>query len=476
MKINHRSLEYSLLAASLVFTFLYFVLRSMVWDYFIWILIAPAIGFAYAVAVGPRFFLHRTNALDKVIIWYLIYGVLITVLVIFVLNYGRTLGIKYFIHYYAPAILYFVARRYTRSSAANIAKLTALIWILAVVFIVDVSVEYYVTVVRGQPLSIPWKKTQVEAVRGYDLDYWEQVQQGTTAAPTRWNRQSWGLVHSIMKGRKATGMVAVVLFVFILPYYYVGRRSRSGDGAGQRWRFNNVANLAILAGLIWVAFIAMNKVDIGAGLLVLGVGFLLTRSAKLAAMLIVLGVVGAVMFSSLIKNTWEHAVVVNAYDFGFGETQTPFQRTIDIRPVYKGYVNTPLDVLFFGHYGRMPWIEAFKESKQTMLGLGFPARFGLAWGIIVIAGLVISSWYCLTLTRSKRFMILGLACLGVLLVYTSDLHDPSSVRHGPFELAFILAGALSSAREMVRERAPKLLRSAKPVAYSGPTLAAGPGE
>ena len=461
MKINYRSLEYSLLGASLVFAFLYFVFRSLVWDHFIWILIVPAIGFIYAAAIGPSFFLHRSNALDKAIKWYLIYGVLITALVVFVLNYGNTLGIKYFIHYYAPAILYFIARRYTRLSSANITKVTALIWILALVFIVDVSVEYYVVIVQQKPLAIPWKRSVVLNSSDYDINYWNQVEEGSISAPQMWNRQSWGLVHSFMKGRKATGMVAVVLFAFIVPYYYMDKKSRSNVDLAHRWRFNSITNLAILIGLMWIAYIAMNKVEIGAGIFVLGLGFVLTRSAKLGISLVVLVALGAVVFSSLIADIWNHAVVVDAYDYGFGETQTPFQRTIDIRPVLRGYANTPIDVLLAGHYERLPWIIAFKESKQTMLGLGFPARFGLMWGLIVAIGLAISSSYCLTLFRNKQFSILGLACLGVLLVYAVDLHDPSSVRHGPFELAFILAGTLSSAREMARERVPEFARSTK---------------
>ena len=466
MKINTVSLEYSLLAASLIFAFLYFVFRALVWDQFIWIIIAPAIGFAYAAAIGGKILPNPSNSLDKIIKWYLIYGIVITVVVVFALSYGYGLGIKYFIHYYAPAILYFIARKYTSSSSAHIANLTALIWIIAIVFIVDVSVEYYVTVVLEKPLSIPWKKTVVLGSSEYGIEYWEDVQMGYTVAPQSWTRQSWGLVHSIMKGRKATGMVAVVLFVFILPYYSV-RKSRTNDGPNQRWRFNIALNIAILTALIWVAYIAMNKVDIGAGILVLGLVYFLTRTVKLGVFIGLLVFLGAVTFQSLIFNVWEHAVLVDTYDFGYGKTQTPFQRTTDLGPIIRGYADTPIDILIVGHYQREPWRGIFDEARQTNMALGYPARFGIMWGIIVLAGFFIVARYCLALIREGRFTALGLACLGVLLVYAADIHDPSSVRHGPFELAFILAGTLASAREIVRERIPKSVVSTQLVARHG---------
>jgi len=415
--------------------------------------------------IGRNIFPNSSNPLDKTIMWYLIYGIFITSVVVLVMNYGSSLGIKYFIHYYAPAILYFIARKYTASSSAHIAKLTAIIWIIAIIFIVDVSVEYYVTITLNKPLSIPWKRHVILNSSDYGIDYWEQVQSGAVPSPNSWDRQSWGLVHSIMKGRKATGMVAVVLFAFILPYFYL-RKSRHYDGPDFSWRFNTWANIAIIVGLVWVAFLAMNKVVLGTGVLVLGLGFFLTRSAKLGILIGLMVLAGITIFQSTIVNIWEHAVVEKAYDFGYGETQTPFQRTIDLRPVIRGYANTPIDILLIGHYQKMPWATPFNEARQTTIGLGYPARFGLTWGILVLAGIIIAGWYCLALIRKGRFAALGLACLGLLLVYTADIHDPSSIRHGPFELAFILAGTLASAREIVREQVPKYAQSGNAVASS----------
>ncbi len=71
-----------------------------------------------------------------------------------------------------------------------------------------------------------------------------------------------------------------------------------------------------------------------------------------------------------------------------------------------------------------------------------------AWIIVVpiAAGL-----YLLTVRRRySQFKFFGLAFIGLVVVYGSDLHYPSSMDHGPFELFLMMAGALSSLHEIAR--------------------------
>ena len=77
--VRRQTIEFYLILAVLSFAFLYFPLRGLVWDFWIWIAIAPAVCFLYVAALGTRFLNYRLNALDKIFLLYLIYGVVITV-------------------------------------------------------------------------------------------------------------------------------------------------------------------------------------------------------------------------------------------------------------------------------------------------------------------------------------------------------------------------------------------------------------
>jgi hypothetical protein len=77
----------------------------------------------------------------------------------------------------------------------------------------------------------------------------------------------------------------------------------------------------------------------------------------------------------------------------------------------------------------------------------------MGWTVIVGIGAALLVRYVLTLLRSEHWRVLGLALMGFLVIYFSDQHYPSFMRHGPFELFLVMAGMLSSARELVKTRA-----------------------
>ena len=63
--------------------------------------------------------------------------------------------------------------------------------------------------------------------------------------------------------------------------------------------------------------------------------------------------------------------------------------------------------------------------------------------------------YSALLTRANQFKFFGLAFIGLIIVYGSDLHYPSAMDHGPFELFLVMAGALSSLYEIARPATAK---------------------
>ena len=108
MNIRCESFEYFLLAGIATFSFSYFVLRSIVYDNFIWIIIFPLLCISYILLFSDRFTFKDFNLLDSMVFIYLLFGILMTILGLFIGNY-KTVVVQVFIHYYLPSIIYFIS-------------------------------------------------------------------------------------------------------------------------------------------------------------------------------------------------------------------------------------------------------------------------------------------------------------------------------------------------------------------------------
>ena len=70
--------------------------------------------------------------------------------------------------------------------------------------------------------------------------------------------------------------------------------------------------------------------------------------------------------------------------------------------------------------------------------------------LIVLAGVAVILRYSIGLSGRPQFRVFGLALLGMMVVYSSDLHYPTTITHGPIELFVIVAGSMSSLYEIRR--------------------------
>jgi len=437
--IRRQSIEFYLILAVLSFAFLYFPLRGLVWDIWIWIAIAPSICFLYVGALGTRFLKYRLNVLDKIFLLYLVYGFTITFTGVFFLGFSKGIGVAGLVHFYLPAVIYFLARNYTRFSDRNVLKIIKIFWLLAIVLIVDLSAEYYVVVVKDSPMSVPWTRVRFEKFGELSADEQEALK--------------FDSVHSVLGGRRRAGLVAVSMFVFILPFFYL-RRHRNGSTRTERlFPFNTALSVAMMTMLVFFAFNQNNKTAITASLLVIGLHFLFRRSPKLYIYIALL-----VFFGMVFQYDYLHGKVRYNFTGSVAGVETNLQRTLDFGPVVRGYMNADVFSYAFGSYllgsDRVRKIGSAPFGGE-LRGLGMPLSYGLGWAFIMAAGLITMAKYAYSLIRTKStesrfFEVFGLAFFGLLIVYGLDIHYPKWNTHGALELFMVAAGTLSSLRETSR--------------------------
>jgi len=455
MTTRHQKAEFYLIVAGLFAAFFYFVFRALVWDYIIWLGIVPALGFYYAASIWPRFLDYRFNTLDKLLLVYFIYGVAITAFSLLFMGFGKTLVVQLGIHYYAPTILYFLARHYTRNSVPNVMRVTRIFWIIAIVLIVDIAIEFYVTDILNDPLAIPWKKAQVENSELFNPERSVLLDDPSTIDLRRWSHQDFHAPQTIMNGRKPGGMALAMLFAFILPFFAMSLSGLRKVSSGKSWHLNPVTSGAILSALIFWAFVLLNKTTLAATVLVFLAGLIMMRSPRLALWSGLIVVSVGLFYGPLVRTLVKENFFERPHASPTGQPRTRLVHTTDLRPIVSAYLNTPIDVTFFGHHalpGR--YTVEYNSSTRVKEGLGgltLPIRLGIGWGIITTAGLITAAAYSLTLTKTRALKVFGFAFLGLLFIYVTDLHDPSSIRPGAYEVIMVALGCLSSLREIVRD-------------------------
>ncbi len=432
---SHQAIEYHLILAGLVFPFFYFVLRALIWDTFLWIAIVPPICALYILFNWQRYLPHKLNALDTIFLLYLLYGFILTGFGVTFLGYSLKLGVEILIHFYSPVVLYFVARNYTRNSPSNVFLLTKLIWILAVVLAVDVFIEYYIVEVNFNPLAVPWVALEINKI--------------PAMTPEIWNALKFGQTISFLTSRKHTGVLAIALFAFIVPFL----NSKRNPNKSVSWQFWPLVNYPILVSLVLVAYIARNRNALLAGFVFLVITLISLRSSKL---LLLVGGLAVLTFlhydelSYLVRTTF----LMHHYPPGYGFSSTTFGYIVDPQSLIDGYKALPLHRYIFGSLALPSEGEAgvFSTTFGSELRIFlYPTIFGMGWVILLLAAWTTLVKYCYTLIKSNSFKVFGFAFLGFLFIYTSDVHYPTFMRHGTLELFLVLAAGLSSLRDIERE-------------------------
>ena len=451
-------MELTLLAAALAAAFFYFPLRAIFFDVFAWIIVVPIVAGLYLLTVRRRYSKMRLNALDRIALLYVIYGAFMGVVAVLFLGTAEQQIVRVFVHYYFPVIIYFIARRYTLGSVGNVMNVTKLAWILAAVLLADFFVELYIVEVRESGASIPWVRQEL-------------LKKTVMMSPDLFEEYNSGRVITILNGLKKPGLAAAALFVLVLPFLYTLREKHRQDSWFRSWLFNPAVNVVLLGALAFMALHLQNKTAILAAALALTIGLLSLRSARSLLFTSVLIAVG-LLFAYGAMSSLVRAQFLTPVDFGeFGTTTTVFAYTVDAQRIVEGYLGSDFYSFIFGaHIAGSDLVSAtspgsFSEFSE-LRGTGFPIYFGFGWALLVLSAVLVAIRYATRLTRTAQFKFFGLAFIGLVVVYGSDLHYPSSMNHGPFELFLMMAGALSSLHEIARpgkvqsqaviEPAPKL--------------------
>ena len=448
MVVSTAKVELFLLVAALAASFFYFALRAIFFDVFAWIIVVPIVAGIYVLTVTRRYSSIRLNALDRIVLLYFIYGSLMSGIAILFLGAAESQIVRVFVHYYFPVILYFIARRYTMGSVGNVMNITKLAWVLAVVLLADFFVEMYVVQVREMGASIPWVRQELMKV--------------PVMTPDIYDRFNSGRVITVLNGLKKPGLAAASLFVLVMPFLYTLREKRRYGWWFRSWVFNPLLNVVLLGMLAFMAFHIQNKTAILAACLALTVGLLFLRSAR--SLVFVSALIGVGLYfafgsiSSIIQSQFFTTVDIG----GFGTNTTIFAYTVDAQRIFDGYVQSDIYAFFFGAHITGSQLASFSASSPTafsgfseLRGTGYPIYFGFGWALIVVSAAVVAIRYSALLTRANQFKFFGLAFIGLIIVYGSDLHYPSAMDHGPFELFLVMAGALSSLYEIARPATAK---------------------
>ena len=442
MLLRHERLEIILIGTALFISLFYLSLRAVIWDTFLWIAIAPMVAGVYLAGALHRFSRMRFNGLDWAFLLYLSYGAVVAVVAVFFLRTSQVLAAKTLIHYYSPVLFYFIARRYTYRSVGNVAIVTKLVWILAAVFIIDFFAEYYVVHVRESGMEIPWVKN--ELYRNPNL------------ADTLWHDRNSQRVSTVVVSLKKAGLVSSAFFVLILPFFFYGERRRDRyRGWFSSWQFNTVLNAAALSALAFMAFEVGNKTAVLAAALALAIGLLSLRSVRKAWLMIALLSIGMLFaYGTLSDIVRSQFLTVHLFP-GYDSEITPFEFIADPRFVVEQYSRAGPEAFVLGAFLSSSDLAAVSspvsfDENSALVGLSFPLYFGFGWTLMLFAALAMTLRYSIRVARRPEFRFFGMAIVGLLIVYGSDLHYPTAISHGPLELMLVLVGALSSLHEIIR--------------------------
>jgi hypothetical protein len=248
-------------------------------------------------------------------------------------------------------------------------------------------------------------------------------------------------------------MVLASFFTFILSFTLIKKYNNENYMYNRTVLTNRLFNITILLLLLYcsIGIILPNKTSLISIVIVLFVFLLIERSIKIVLVLFMVSLLAGFIFydkvSNMIMATFfiEYSHMFNSESF---EGSTAFNYIFNFPLIIEGYKENYFWDYFFGKYLVSNMQSAYPFAFFTELRLlSTPLYFGLFWTIIVSIIVFNILKYCLNLIKSDRNIIIryyGLAFLGFFIIYFLDIHYPVFIRHGPFELFFIMTATLSS--------------------------------
>ena len=440
LKITKQKAEYYLIISTIIFSFFYFVFRSIIMDNFIWIIIFPCICIVYKLMDTNRLRSITYTRLDKLIFIYLSFGISMTVIGVLIAP-DKINTIEIFSHFYLPSVIYFIARNYTAVSMFNIIKVIKLIWVLAIILIIDIVTENYIYSHHSSTM-IPWVAVELKDV-------------GRFASVQHLHESGYDKILTLLTSSKTAGMVMASFFCFIFPFslkkelrkYFLFINIKSII-------INRLINLIILVSILFcsIGILVTNKTSLLSIIMILLVFILIERSFKVMLMtLLSLLFLGFVFYNKMVQmfigtfiTQYTHIFDTNLNRFG----SSVFTYIFDFSTLIEGYKGHQFFDYIFGKYiiSGSPAGNPFPFQTELRI-FSTPLYFGLFWTIIILMLAYYILKICFRLIKSKKqsfFHYLGLSFFGFFMIYFLDIHYPVFFRHGPIELLFVMMGTLSS--------------------------------
>ena len=436
MRLLCERFEYYLIIAGLIFSFGYFPFRGLFFNNFIWILIIPLVCISYILLYSHRFTFDDFNKLDTVMYLYFFFGISMTIVGLVMGKY-KPIIIEVFAHYYLPCIFYFISRKYTSYSSINFFKIVQLVRVLAIVMIIDIVLEWilYENSLRH---FVPW------ASLGAD-------QEGLVKYTEGWYGLGFDRIGSILTSSKATEMILASFFCFIFPFSL--QKIKYSINMGRIWKRNNAVNLILFMILICSVGISRlsNKTAFVSMIIFISIYSIGKLSIKGILLILTMGIAIYSFFKEFISMIFFDNFIKVYYKWGQSDGRTVLEQIFDFHRLLANYEGLGFFDYIFGKYiatginSSLPYSDASIGTELRLLTS--PVYFGFIFtGIVLLMALLIIK-YCLNMinyNRTDLIHFLGFSFLGFYFIIFTDIHYPVFFTHGPFELFFILTGALSS--------------------------------
>jgi hypothetical protein len=439
LRSSKEKTEYYLISGTIIFSFFYFVLRSTIIDNFIWIMIFPFFCIVYKLMDNNRVRSINYNHLDKLMMIYLSYGVIITFIGL-IISPNKVNIVEVFVHYYYISIIYFIVRKYTSVSMFNIVKVIKIIWVLAIILIIDIIIENYIYHNHSSAM-IPWVKYELENANFSSL--------------SAFNDSILKNIGSLLTSHKTASMMMASFFCFILPFPTRLRFKSDYSFINIKSLITNrTINVVILASILYCLFglIVPNKTSLFSIFIVILVFLWINKSFK-QILITLIFLLFTIMnfydqiFQMIVDNFFNTYTTFYTYRIT-GVPVTIFNYIFDFSPLIEGYKGHNIFDYLIGKYVVSGYSgNPFPITTTELRMLSTPLFFGIFWTIIILMLAYYILKICFRLIKSKKqsyFNYLGLSFFGFFMIYFLDIHYPVFFRHGPMELFFVMLGTLSS--------------------------------
>ena len=324
-----KTIEYRLLLISLFIGFFYLVLRYTVLNTFLWVLIPPILSLFYIFSNNEYRWI--SNKMDKIILYYIINGVIITLIGLLVAENKLHIG-RVFILFYLPALLYFISRKYTAFSINNILKLTKIVWIISIFFTIDILIEYYL-ISTGSHSIIPWVNEGMSR-------HWETTIESGTAVALFYNPM---MISSILVDGKRAGVAVAICFAFLFPFAL--RKRNNYYKKPELFNNSKVSVLPVLLMLITCSILLPNfSATLSIILFLLFKGFYTKNIIKTLLLIIIFSIF---LFISGLGEIVTNTFIIKMFKYHPHLGGTILEAVFEIAPIIQYYnVDNPLAIIF----------------------------------------------------------------------------------------------------------------------------------